>query len=58
MHQSRIVIQPQSASGSLELSKQMLGWEPATSFDKGLTSTYEWITEQYLKRKAGQRVVE
>ncbi len=38
--------------------KQVLDWEPATPFDKGLTVTYRWIKEQYLKRKRGQRVVE
>ena len=38
--------------------KQALSWEPATPFDQGLALTYNWIKEQYLKRKAGKRVVE
>ena len=36
--------------------KEVLGWEPSTSLDKGLAVTYKWIAEQYQKRKAGQRV--
>jgi nucleoside-diphosphate-sugar epimerase len=38
--------------------QKVLIWEPSTPFDKGLAVTYEWIKEQYLKRKGGQRVVE
>ena len=38
--------------------KQVLGWEPGTHFKDGLAKTYGWIEEQYLRRKAGQRVVE
>ncbi len=38
--------------------KTVLDWEPSTSFDKGLAVTYQWIKEQYLKRKQGRRVVE
>jgi len=38
--------------------KQVLGWEPNTPFDVGLKITYEWIKDQYYKRKAGRRVVE
>jgi nucleoside-diphosphate-sugar epimerase len=38
--------------------KKVLQWEPSTPFDKGLAVTYEWIKEQYLKRKQGRRVVE
>jgi GDP-D-mannose 3',5'-epimerase len=38
--------------------KKMLGWEPDTTLDKGLASTYKWIREQYNKRKEGKRVVE
>jgi GDP-D-mannose 3', 5'-epimerase len=37
--------------------KQVLNWEPRTSFKDGLTHTYQWIESQYLARKAGQRVV-
>jgi nucleoside-diphosphate-sugar epimerase len=36
--------------------KQVLGWEPSTSLDTGLAATYQWIEEQYLRRKAGKRV--
>ena len=36
--------------------KKVLGWEPGTPLDKGLTVTYKWIKEQYRKRKAGKRV--
>ena len=38
--------------------KQVLGWAPATSFKDGLKTTYAWIEEQYLARKAGVRVVQ
>ena len=38
--------------------KQVLKWEPSTPFEKGLAVTYEWIKQQYLKRKQGKRVVE
>lgn len=38
--------------------QQVLHWEPSTPFDVGLAATYEWIKEQYMKRKQGQRVVE
>ncbi len=38
--------------------KQVLRWEPSTPFEKGLAVTYEWIKQQYLKRKQGKRVVE
>ncbi len=38
--------------------RQVLGWEPDTTLDAGLRTTYQWIKEQYTKRKAGQRVVE
>ena len=31
-------------------------WEPNTPLDKGLAVTYEWIKQQYKKRKAGERV--
>jgi nucleoside-diphosphate-sugar epimerase len=37
--------------------KQVLDWEPHTSFKDGLTTTYQWIESQYMARKAGQRVV-
>ena len=37
--------------------KQVLNWEPRTSFRDGLTQTYNWIESQYMARKAGQRVV-
>jgi nucleoside-diphosphate-sugar epimerase len=38
--------------------KQVLGWEPNTPLQKGLTTTYKWIKEQHEKRKKGHRVVE
>ncbi len=38
--------------------KQVLGWEPGTHFKDGLANTYAWIEQQYLARKAGERVVE
>ena len=38
--------------------KQVLGWEPNTSLDKGLAATYKWIKQQYENRKQGKRVVE
>jgi nucleoside-diphosphate-sugar epimerase len=36
--------------------QQVLGWEPDTKLDAGLAETYRWIEQQYLKRKAGERV--
>lgn len=36
--------------------KKVLKWEPNTMLDKGLAKTYAWITQQYKKRKAGERV--
>ena len=36
--------------------RKVLQWEPKTPLDKGLAVTYEWIKEQYHKRKAGERV--
>ena len=36
--------------------KEVLKWEPNTPLDKGLAVTYEWIKEQFYKRKQGQRV--
>src|ERR1700722_8991547 len=38
--------------------KKVLGWEPNTTLDKGLSMTYKWIKEQHNKRKEGKRVVE
>ena len=38
--------------------RQVLNWEPKTSLDVGLATTYNWIKEQYSARKAGRRVVE
>jgi len=38
--------------------RQVFGWEPNTTLDKGLAVTYRWIKEQYTKRKEGKRVVE
>jgi GDP-D-mannose 3', 5'-epimerase len=36
--------------------KKVLKWEPRTTLNKGLAETYEWIMQQYKKRKAGKRV--
>ena len=36
--------------------KKVLKWEPGTTLNKGLAETYAWITEQYKKRQAGERV--
>ena len=36
--------------------QKILHWEPNTKLDKGLEATYTWISEQYQRRKAGQRV--
>jgi nucleoside-diphosphate-sugar epimerase len=36
--------------------KKVLKWEPNTKLDKGLAETYDWIAQQYKKRKAGERV--
>ena len=38
--------------------KKVLKWEPNTSLNAGLKSTYTWIKEQYHSRKKGQHVVE
>ncbi|HKG54352.1 MAG TPA: hypothetical protein VKB04_08815, partial [Anaerolineales bacterium] len=38
--------------------KQIFDWEPSTPFKEGLTKTYHWIEQQYLSRKAGERVIE
>jgi GDP-D-mannose 3',5'-epimerase len=37
--------------------KQVLNWEPDTSFRDGLTKTYAWIEQQYQDRKAGKYTV-
>jgi nucleoside-diphosphate-sugar epimerase len=36
--------------------KKVLGWEPGTGLEEGLTATFHWIKEQYNNRKAGKRV--
>jgi GDP-D-mannose 3', 5'-epimerase len=36
----------------------ILDWEPDTPLDRGLRATYQWIREQFLTRKNGERVVE
>jgi GDP-D-mannose 3', 5'-epimerase len=38
--------------------KEILGWEPDTPLAAGLRRTYDWIRDQYSRRKSGQRVVE
>lgn len=37
--------------------KKALEWEPDTSLNAGLRETYNWIKEQYSKRKQGQVIV-
>ena len=37
--------------------QEILGWEPSTSHQEGLTKTYAWIEQQYADRKAGKRTV-
>jgi GDP-D-mannose 3',5'-epimerase len=37
--------------------QQILHWEPNTTLVAGLRETYQWIQEQYQKRKKGQLVV-
>jgi nucleoside-diphosphate-sugar epimerase len=34
--------------------QQVLGWEPSTPLQEGLRTTYAWIQEQYISRKAGE----
>jgi len=36
--------------------KEILGWEPDTTLDKGLTETFHWIYGEYKKRALGQRI--
>ena len=38
--------------------RKVLKWEPGTTLNDGLRSTYKWIKEQYHLRKKGKRVVE
>jgi GDP-D-mannose 3', 5'-epimerase len=38
--------------------KQVLGWEPATSFKEGLIKTYAWIEQEYYNRKEGRWVIQ
>jgi len=37
--------------------RRVLNWEPNTTLEVGLKETYQWIQEQYTKRKQGQLVV-
>jgi nucleoside-diphosphate-sugar epimerase len=37
--------------------KQVLHWEPSTTFRVGLAKTFAWIQQQYQDRKAGKRTV-
>jgi nucleoside-diphosphate-sugar epimerase len=36
--------------------EKVLGWEPGTPLDDGLAITYQWIKDQYERRKAGEHV--
>ena len=38
--------------------KNVLGWEPDTTLDRGLRETFHWINGQYQARKKGRKVVE
>jgi GDP-D-mannose 3', 5'-epimerase len=37
--------------------QEVLGWEPRTPLAKGLATTYSWIEEQYMARRAGHHTV-
>ena len=37
--------------------QQVLGWQPRTPLQEGLTHTYHWIAQQYEARQAGLRTV-
>jgi GDP-D-mannose 3', 5'-epimerase len=37
--------------------KRIMGWEPDTPLRNGLKTTYDWIEEQYIARKAGKCVI-
>jgi nucleoside-diphosphate-sugar epimerase len=39
------------------LIKQILNWEPNTSLAVGLRETFNWIKNEYAKRKQGQLIV-
>ena len=36
--------------------KRILNWQPDTSLEFGLRETYDWIKDQYSRRKQGQLV--
>ena len=37
--------------------QQVLGWEPDTPLRAGMETTYAWIEQQYMDRKAGKRTI-
>jgi len=37
--------------------RSIFNWEPATPLRDGLKSTYKWIEQQYLARKAGKQTI-
>jgi nucleoside-diphosphate-sugar epimerase len=37
--------------------KEKLNWEPTTKLADGLKITYDWIEQQYMKRKRGDKIV-
>lgn len=39
------------------LIKEKLGWEPEINLRTGMETTFHWIKEQYVRRKAGEIVV-
>lgn len=39
------------------LIKEVLDWEPEVDLKTGMKKTYDWIKDQYERRKAGEKVV-
>jgi len=37
--------------------RKILNWEPGTTLRDGLQTTYKWIEQQYMARKAGRQIV-
>jgi nucleoside-diphosphate-sugar epimerase len=37
--------------------KRILNWKPSIPISQGLTTTYQWIEQQYHDRKAGRKTV-
>jgi nucleoside-diphosphate-sugar epimerase len=50
---------PKGVAGSNSdnaLIKKVLGWEPDTPLDRGLSITHKWVREQYYNRNASKRI--